>query len=278
MPRLEFVEEFPCGLGSSAFSIVQSLANSFFGILSSPCVEKFGAVHDMHPCFSELGFDRSNRAAEIDGAAGVAQDKRLQAETTRIESRIAHAIVVGEPGKKDPLQPAFAEIAGQACRRPAVILKKSRVGINVRAKAFAEDQLGLREMQRGVKLRSFCAPNAVRRPERLCAVGKLDGLEGLFAGMRCRERGMIGRVPVLSENDVLEARRGAMDGLDDFVSAGNGERSAGTKIILHVDDEENVVRIDLHPWLLRGKSERARQYRLCQKNFNSMVAEQSQEF
>jgi hypothetical protein len=33
---------------------------------------------------------------------------------------------------------------------------------------------------------------------------------------------------------------------------GNGERAAGAEIILHVDDEEHVVGIDLHGRSLTG--------------------------
>jgi len=76
----------------------------------------------------------------------------------------------------------------------------------------------------------------------LRAVGKLDGIVRLFGGMRCGEGRVIGRMPVLSQNDVLKSRRDAMDGRDYLVAARNSKRAAGTKIILHVDDEENVVR------------------------------------
>jgi phage I-like protein len=53
-------------------------------------------------------------------------------------------------------------------------------------------------------------------------------------------------VPVLRENNVLKSRRDAMDGRDHLVAQGNGKRAAGEKIVLHVDDEKNVVLIDFH--------------------------------
>ena len=40
--------------------------------------------------------------------------------------------------------------------------------------------------------------------------------------------------------------RDAMDRRNHVVAARNGERAAGTKIILHVDDEERVAGIDSH--------------------------------
>lgn len=57
---------------------------------------------------------------------------------------------------------------------------------------------------------------------------------------------MVGRVPVLGEQDVLEQRRDAMDGGDHGISARHGECSAGAEIILHVDDDEDVLGGDLH--------------------------------
>ena len=57
---------------------------------------------------------------------------------------------------------------------------------------------------------------------------------------------MVGGVPVLREDDVLETRRDGMDGRNDGVAVGHGERAAGAEIILHVDDEEDVLWSDLH--------------------------------
>ena len=51
---------------------------------------------------------------------------------------------------------------------------------------------------------------------------------------------MLGRVPVLGEQDVIEAVREGVDGGQDFVSAGHGERTAGQEVGLEVDEEECV--------------------------------------
>jgi hypothetical protein len=47
---------------------------------------------------------------------------------------------------------------------------------------------------------------------------------------------VIGRVPVLGEDDMREKRSDATDGLDDGIAIGNCESAAGTKIVLDVDD------------------------------------------
>ena len=41
-------------------------------------------------------------------------------------------------------------------------------------------------------------------------------------------------------------RRNAMYRRNHLVAVRNGKRAAGTKIVLHVDDNQNIVRIDLH--------------------------------
>ena len=74
--------------------------------------------------------------------------------------------------------------------------------------------------------------------------------KGSLPGWDCGEGGVIGRMPVLDENDVLEQRRDAMDGRNHLVSAGNGKRATGAKVVLDIGDDENVVRIDLHVRLL----------------------------
>jgi hypothetical protein len=53
-------------------------------------------------------------------------------------------------------------------------------------------------------------------------------------------------VPVLGEDDVLEVLRDFVDGRDDRVSACDGKRPAGAEVVLHVDDEEDVVGGSVH--------------------------------
>ena len=113
---------------------------------------------------AELGFDGGDGAVEIDGAAGVADDEGGQTEASCVESGVADAVVVSEAGEEDAVEVAFAEIAGEAGRRGAVVLKKCRVRVDGAAKAFAQDELGLREMQGGVKLGAVGTLKAVIGP------------------------------------------------------------------------------------------------------------------
>jgi len=51
---------------------------------------------------------------------------------------------------------------------------------------------------------------------------------------------MVGRVPVLGQDDLREKRRKAMDRPDDRVPIGNGKRASRAEVVLDVDDDEDV--------------------------------------
>ena len=62
--------------------------------------------------------------------------------------------------------------------------------------------------------------------------------------MRGREGEVAGWVPVLRQHHAVESRGEAVDDRHDLVAARNGKRAAGAKIVLHVDDDEDVVAVD----------------------------------
>jgi hypothetical protein len=82
---------------------------------------------------AHLGQRAVERAVEVDGPAGVDQHRRPEAEPRRVERRIGDAEVGGEPGEPDRLDPALAQVAGEAGRRRAVVLEEGRVAVDVRA-------------------------------------------------------------------------------------------------------------------------------------------------
>jgi hypothetical protein len=101
-------------------------------------------------------------------------------------------------------------------------------------------------MKRSMKLRAVAALDTMVRPQRLLAITKLYLLEGPLPRVGTGERPMAGWVPVLGEDDVLEERRDFVDDGDDFIAARDGELPAGAEIVLHVDDDEEVVMGDVH--------------------------------
>ena len=123
----------------------------------------------------------------------------------------------------------------------AVVLEERRVRVDFGPEPFAQDEFGPGELEPGVEFRARGALHAVIGPERLFAVAHVHLFERMLAGMGAGEGVMARRMPVLGENDVLEARRDAMNDRDDCVAVGHGKSPAGAEVILYVDDEEYVL-------------------------------------
>ena len=68
-----------------------------------------------------------------------------------------------------------------------------------------DDELRVRNIEFGVQLRAVGTLNAVVRPKHLLTVGQIDHLEGLGSRMARGEGDVARRMPVLGQDDVLEA-------------------------------------------------------------------------
>lgn len=119
----------------------------------------------------------------------------------------------------------------------------------MRAEAFAEDELCVRDAEGGVKGGGGGIDEAMIWPEGLGAVGRGDDVvRGFVVGRG--EGDVQGRVPVLGEDDVREGLGEAVDERDDFVSAGDGERAARHEVGLEIDEEQGGVLMVIHHWAL----------------------------
>jgi hypothetical protein len=103
-----------------------------------------------------------------------------------------------------------------------------------------DDSLSLRDGKIPAERSTLSTLHAVVGPEHLLPVGQLDHVEGLSAEVLRRERHMVRGVPVLGQNDVVEARRESIDERNDLVAAGNGQAAAGKKAVLDVDYKEYI--------------------------------------
>ena len=92
---------------------------------------------------------------------------------------------------------------------------------------------------------------AVFGPEGLRAVRDLNDLEKLLI-VRGGEGDVLGGMPVLSEDDVVELLREGVDERDDLIAVDYREVAAGTEVVLYVDDEKGVggLRCDHHGSLI----------------------------
>ena len=169
---------------------------------------------------------------EIDGAGEVFEDVAFEAEAGAVDGGEADAEVVGEAAEEEAGEVALAEVAGETGRCRVVIFEKGRVAVDVGAEAFAEDELGLGDLEAGVDLGAGGVLDAVVGPEVLGAVGGFDGVERALAGVGAGEGDVAEGVPVLGEDDVREAGGDGVDSGDDGVAVRDGEarRRGGSRV------------------------------------------------
>lgn len=132
-----------------------------------------------------------------------------------------------------------------------VVFEEGGVAVDVAAEAFSQDEFGVGDVEAGVKVGAGGALDAVIGPEGLRAVGDLDALVGLLAGVGRGEGDVAGGVPVLGEDDVFEAPGEAVDDGDDLVALGYGQRASNSingraEVVLDVDNQQYVSGLELH--------------------------------
>src|SRR5262249_10457366 len=102
----------------------------------------------------------------------------------RVLGQRAYEEIEREPRHEDSSQAPLAQITGKAGGGLAVVLVKGGVGIDLRAETLAQNELGVRNLQVIVELRTGGVLNAMIRPQDLLSVVDRDGLERTFVAMR----------------------------------------------------------------------------------------------
>ena len=186
-------------------------------------------------------------AGEVDGCGEVIEDDGLKAEAGGGGGGVADTEVEGDAGEEEAGEGALAQVAGESGGSDAVVFEEGGVAVDGGAEAFAEDELGVREVKVGVECSAGGSLEAVIGPEGLGAVGCLDGVGVRLQAVGAGEGDVAGRMPVLGEEDVAEVAAEGVDAGDEIKASANFERSAfEEEVVLHVDDEESVVRTELH--------------------------------
>jgi len=193
------------------------------------------------------GVDRrcSNASSEV------FDDDGFKAQPSSSKGTEADAVIVSNTGEEQTRQAALAQVTGETCWRNAVVLGEGRVAVDVLAKAFAQQQLSMRNGECRMEFSAGRSLNAVVRPESLRAVRSFDGVRKRLLAVSAGERDVTAWVPVLGKDDVVELLRKGVDAGNDGIAITDFEGSADAidcreKVALHVDDEESVVRLRLH--------------------------------
>jgi len=183
---------------------------------------------------------------QVDGAGEVFEDEGFEAEAGGGEGGEADAEVVSDAGEEEAGEAAFAKIAGEAGGGDAIVFGEGGVAVDVLAEALAEDELGVRDGEVGMEVGAAGTLNAVVGPEGLGAVGGLDGVGKWVKAVGAGEGDVVRGMPVLGEDDLVEAGGEGVDAGEEGVAVRDGQGAAGEKVQLHVDDEEGVGGSELH--------------------------------
>lgn len=111
-----------------------------------------------------LLIDSGNGAVEVDGAAGILDDAGGKAEGDGILGGEVNAVVIGQAAEEQALDATLFECAAEACGRGVIVIQKGGVGVDARAVALADDQLGACGVEQGVEGRSLAALKTVIGP------------------------------------------------------------------------------------------------------------------
>jgi len=139
----------------------------------------------------------------------------FKAEAGGGEGGEADTEVVGYASEEEAGEASLAKIACQAGGSSLIVFGEGGIAVDVLAEAFAEDEFSVGEREIGMEVSAAGALKAV-------GAGEGDVVE---------------RVPVLGEDDVVEAGGEGVDAGEDGVAVGDGQGAAGEKVQLHVDDK-----------------------------------------
>ena len=85
------------------------------------------------------------------------------------------------------------------------------------------------------------ALEAMLGPKRLLAIWHRDAFEWARSRMRCDERTVARRMPILGQHHVIKAFGETVDNRHHGIAFGNRKRAARTEIVLHIDYQQQVI-------------------------------------
>ena len=92
-----------------------------------------------------------------------------------------------------------------------------------------------------MKLGILRALHTMRRPKYLRTIIQLDGVKRLFTHVVFSKRNMIGRVPILSEYNILKMFRQVINDRYDFIAIWHSKIAIRSKAVLYIDDDQGCI-------------------------------------
>lgn len=166
----------------------------------------------------------------VHGSDRIGHYHHLQALSQCVEDAVLDAVVGGEAGHVE----AVDALRSQSLREPASL--KGGVTLAVRILTLVENDVHLAPVEVGMKLGALRPGDAVDRPDaRWIGAIPSGGID-----LDADERAMVRRMPVPGRHDEIELIGEAVDRAGDLVSSLDGERAAGSEVVLEVGDEQGV--------------------------------------
>ena len=91
-----------------------------------------------------------------------------------------------------------------------------------------------------MKFRARRAGNTMRRPQDLLTVGHHCCLERHLAFVRCVKGFVANRMPILTDNHIVELGHKAVDRRNNCISVLHSQGTARAKVFLHINDDQNI--------------------------------------
>lgn len=105
-----------------------------------------------HACRAHCLKHGLNRSVQIDATARIQKHLGLKPQLAGIKRRIGDTIVRGEPDKCHLAEATLVEIPAKPRRRLVIVFEKSRIGIHLPPKSFADYEFCLVAFKPGMKL------------------------------------------------------------------------------------------------------------------------------
>ena len=187
------------------------------------------------------GHGRAQRPFPIDGPAGILDHDRLKALPRGVQGRIVNAKIGRQPTQEDPREVPLLQVFGKPRRGLAVVFKEGGIGIDLGPKSLLDHFFRMGKVQVRVEGRAPGFLDAMVGPKHLRAVIHVNGVIRRLSLVGRGERRMALRVPILGQDDAGERPAQTVDDGNDPVAIGHGQRAAGAEVILHIDDDQDVI-------------------------------------
>lgn len=119
-----------------------------------------------------------------------------------------------------------------------VILKKWGVDVDKNEEKIEEEKMWKKKLKIGVKLWKIDILKEMIRKEKMRKIRNIESIEREDEGVVGGEDGMVGRMKIMSEKEILDLKDKEVEDRDDLIEKLEGKGEEGEKIIMEVDKKK----------------------------------------